>query len=338
MMVGAVISGACESGMRSRSTISASAASTGCWFSDANAVTRISAPSSSRMFASTRDRDELQDVARHRQPVLRRLLAEDRDARLELGRLDVGDQAPLEPRPQPVLQRLEALGRPVGADDDLLVRVVEGVEGVEELFLRTFFALQELDVVDEQDVDVAVAPLEGDLAVVAQRVDEVVRELFGRDVPDAHAGEEPLRVVADRVQQVRLAEPGLAPDEEGVVRAGRRFGDGDRGRVREAVGRADDERVEGVLLVQLRLRRLRLRRRGVRLAGDRLPGERRPDLVDGGERFALFVHFFVRVVAVVGLRRRRASVGPAAAAWASGRGGGEHRTASPASARAPAPG
>src|SRR5437764_332629 len=148
MMVGAVISGACESGMRSRSTISASPTSTACWFSEANAVARL-------------DRD---------------------------------------------------------------------------------------------------------LAIVAQRVDEVVGELFGRDVPDAHAGEEPLRVMADRVQQVCLAEPGLTPDEERVVRARRCFGHSDRGRVREPVGRADDEGVERVLLVELRLGGLWLRGRGVGLA------------------------------------------------------------------------
>src|SRR3954469_15463115 len=108
---------------------------------------------------------------------------------------------------------------------------------------------------------------------------------------------------------MRLAEPGLAPDEQRVVRAGRRLGDGDRGRVGEAVGRTDDERVERVLLVQPCLGRLRLCRRGERLTARRLAaGERRPDLVNGGERLALLVH----LVAVVGPVLReyvRAAVG-----------------------------
>ena len=52
------------------------------------------------------------------------------------------------------------LRRPVAGDDDLLVGVVQRVEGVEELLLRLLLVLQELDVVDEQDVDVAVAPAE----------------------------------------------------------------------------------------------------------------------------------------------------------------------------------
>jgi hypothetical protein len=101
----------------------------------------------------------------------------------------------------------------VRGDDDLLVGVVQRVERVEELLLDAFLALDELDVVDQQHIDVAVAAFEGCFAVVAQRVNEVVREFFGRDVLDAHAGKEPLGVVSRGVQKVCLAEPGFAPDE-----------------------------------------------------------------------------------------------------------------------------
>lgn len=47
---------------------------------------------------------------------------------------------------------------------------MQRVEGVEELFLDTFLAFDELDVVDQQDVDVAVTALERGLAVVAQQL------------------------------------------------------------------------------------------------------------------------------------------------------------------------
>ena len=76
---------------------------------------------------------------------------------------------------------------------------MQGIEGVEELFLDTFFAFDELNVVDEQHVDIAVAAFERDLAVVAEGVDEVVGEFFGRDVLDPHAWEQPLRVVTGGV-------------------------------------------------------------------------------------------------------------------------------------------
>ncbi len=118
---------------------------------------------------------------------------------------------PLEARAQPVLEAVQLLGRDVGGDHHLLVRVVERVEGVEELLHRLFLALEELDVVDEEHVDVAVAPLEGARTTLADAVDEVVGELLRVHVPHAHMGIEVVGVVADGVQQVRLAESGVPP-------------------------------------------------------------------------------------------------------------------------------
>ena len=78
---------------------------------------------------------------------------QNRDLGLEIGRLDVGDQAPLEARAQTLFEPRNLVRRAVAGEDDLLLRVVERVEGVEELVLRAFLAGEELDVVDEQDVD-----------------------------------------------------------------------------------------------------------------------------------------------------------------------------------------
>ena len=133
----------------------------------------------------------------------------------------------------------------------MLARVVQGVERVEELLERLFLALQELNVVDQEDVDVAIVALERELAVVADRVDEVVGELLGVDVAHASLGLEVTRVVADRVKEVRLAETGVAVDEERVVRLAGGLGHRERGGVREAVGGPDDERVEGVAGVEV---------------------------------------------------------------------------------------
>ena len=54
----------------------------------------------------------------------------------------------------------------------------------------------------------------------------------------------------DRVHEMRLAEPDAAVEEERVVGAGRRFGDGAGRGVRELVRGADDEGVEGEARVQ----------------------------------------------------------------------------------------
>jgi hypothetical protein len=89
------------------------------------------------------------------------LLAEDREPGLELGRLDVGDEAPLEAGAEPVLEARDGLGGAVGGDDDLPALAVELVERVEELLLQLLGALEELDVVDQQYVEVAVTPWPG---------------------------------------------------------------------------------------------------------------------------------------------------------------------------------
>ena len=55
---------------------------------------------------------------------------------------------------------VSCFGGQVRGDHDLLAGVVQGVEGVEELVLRLLLAGEELDVVDEEHVDVAVEALE----------------------------------------------------------------------------------------------------------------------------------------------------------------------------------
>jgi hypothetical protein len=63
-------------------------------------------------------------------------------------------------------------------------------------------------------------------------------------------------VLGDRLQKVRLAEPGASVDEERVVGLSRSFGDRERGRMGEAVRGADHERVERVLRVQANAERV----------------------------------------------------------------------------------
>ena len=109
-----------------------------------------------------------------------------------------------------------------------------------------FFALHELDVVDEQDVALPVAALEGGGGVGPDGVDELVHEGLGGDVADVPAGEVLPDVVPDGVQEMGLAQPGVAVDEQRVVGPGRHLGHGLGRGVGEAVGRADDEGVEGV--------------------------------------------------------------------------------------------
>ena len=157
---------------------------------------------------------------------------------------------------------------------------MDRVERVEELLLRPLLARDELDVVDEEDVDPAVALTELLALLTADRVDELVRELLARGVGDAL-----LRMTSD---QVRLAQTRPAVHEQRVVAVSRSLRDGERRGVREAVVGADDECRERVPRIEQRARlgisplgerralRGRAGLRPVRDSGTRPhPGERR---------------------------------------------------------------
>ena len=74
--------------------------------------------------------------------------------------MDIGDEAPAQPRLHPILHPLEVGRRLVGRDDDLAVLVDQGIEGMKEFLLRRILARDELDVVDHQDIDGAELILE----------------------------------------------------------------------------------------------------------------------------------------------------------------------------------
>ena len=97
-----------------------------------------------------------------------------------LGALDGDGEPPLEAVAEPRREGRELAGHAVGGEDDLAAGLVEGVEGVEELFLGVLLALEELDVVDQEDVEVAVAALEGLDAGSVQGGDELVGEATRR--------------------------------------------------------------------------------------------------------------------------------------------------------------
>ena len=180
-----------------------------------------------------------------------RLLAQDSDARLELRRLDVGDEPPREAGDEALLHPLELLRVLVARDDDLLVGLMERVERVEELFLRLRLRGEKLDVVDEEQVaPLAVAGAELAHLLVLQRLNELVHEALGGDVEDARV--RPLRAdsMRDAVDEVGLSEPSAAADEERVVPATAATRRRNRCSVGELIRRADDEAREGVLRVE----------------------------------------------------------------------------------------
>src|SRR5215211_6786548 len=183
----------------------------------------------------------------HLEAVHDRLLAQDGDARLEVRRLDIGHEPPLEAAHETVLEGLYVFGMPVGGDNDLLVLLVERVEGVEERLLGLDLVLQKLYVVHQEHVVLPVALLELQGRVIPHGVYEVVGELLAGHVTDAHAGVLILDVVAHGAQKMCLSEPDSPVDEERVVDEARGLRHRQSRRVGEPVAGPDDERVERVL-------------------------------------------------------------------------------------------
>ena len=217
--------------------------------------------------------DEFECFVGYEDPVAFRLVAKDCQTCFEIRRLDVGDEAPLEAPAQAFFECGDGVGHTVGGDDDLLVGAVERVERVEEFLLESFLAGDELDVVDEQHVDVAITASKRVRGVLADRVDVFVHERLGGHVAHHVVLIVRVDVVADGVEQVCLAEACRAVDEQRVVAASRRFGDAQCSCERELVGRAFHEGLEGVARVQAGFVEHQRLLGGVAVrCGDRRPG------------------------------------------------------------------
>ena len=89
---------------------------------------------------------------------------------------------------------------------------------MEELFLESFLAFDELDVVDEKNVDLAVGALELNGRVLTNCIDKVVEEGLG----GGHITNREVRVVRvyvafDRTKEVGFAKTSVTVDKERVV-------------------------------------------------------------------------------------------------------------------------
>src|SRR5439155_12454912 len=99
-------------------------------------------------------------------------------------------------------------------------------------------------------------------AAASHRLDELARELFHGDVADREPLAVELHVVADRMKEVGLAEPGPAVDEERVVGLAGLLRHGEGGPVSEAVSVADDELPERIAWVEVLAQPTSVRRGG----------------------------------------------------------------------------
>src|SRR4051812_38263749 len=88
---------------------------------------------------------EQSNVCGKRDPLLLALLLQDRNLGLEIRRLNVCDQSPLKSAAQTIFDLGKFFRRPVTRNHNLLHRLVQRVESMEELFLSAFLLRQELN-------------------------------------------------------------------------------------------------------------------------------------------------------------------------------------------------
>ena len=218
-------------------------------------MSRMRLPSSSRMLVLHLARDEEGDVLGQLHPLRFRLLAEDRDLRLDVGGLDVRDEAPLEAAVQPLLEGGDLARRAVARDHDLLLASWRALKmWKNSSWVRSLPAMNWMSSTSSTSID-AVLLAEGGQPVEADGVDHLVDEAVRGDVEEVQLPVARLDVVADRVHQVGLAEPHAAVDEERVVGLDGDLGHRARGGVRELVRGADHEALERVLRVEREARR-----------------------------------------------------------------------------------
>jgi len=165
---------------------------------------------------------------------------------LQIRQLDVRHHPPLKSAHESCFEAGNLGGRSIAGQYDLTTGLVQGVEGVEELFLGGLLALQELHVVDEKEVGLAESTTELVRGAVLNRGDELVGELLGADEGDAGVGLPLEELVRDGLHEVGLADPGIAIDEQRVVDARRRLGNRVRRSGGELVGLSDHEIAECV--------------------------------------------------------------------------------------------
>src|SRR5579859_497842 len=113
------------------------------------------------------------------------------------------------------MQVRHCLWHAVAAQYDLSPNIMQGVEGVKELFLGGFLASDKLYIVYQQDVHCSIARAEEVGCALANRLDDLVGEALGRHIGDMQPRAP--RQMPDGMEQVCLAQPHVAIDKQRIV-------------------------------------------------------------------------------------------------------------------------
>ena len=166
---------------------------------------------------------------------------QDAKAQFVVCRMQVYDQPALQARLDPFFHVLDLARGPVTGNDDLLVLIHKGVEGVKELFLRAVLTCDELHVVDHQDINRTEYFLEIHHLAIAQRLHKAIHELFCRQIEDVEVRSSQTQFVSDGMHQVRFTQTHATIQKQRVKRNRPTFSNATRGGMRQFIGFPDNK-------------------------------------------------------------------------------------------------
>jgi len=118
---------------------------------------------------------------------------------------------------------------------------------VKKFLLRAIAPGEEVNVIDHQHVDVAIAMTKLIHLATLNGGDELVDEAVAGEIQNARIILALENFLADGLEQVRLAQPDAAVNEQRIVRPARLLADGDGRCVRQPVARTGNKMIEDVI-------------------------------------------------------------------------------------------
>jgi hypothetical protein len=152
-------------------------------------------------------RQFLERIVTERERARRAPELQDAEARLELGRGDVGDQPTRHPRQQALVEGIELGGRAIAREHDLESPAMGLVDQPQQLGLRLGLSFEELDVVEQENTDRFPLATPHIQVSTSHRGTQLLGVILRGAILHAQAGINLPCVVPDRGKQVRLAEP-----------------------------------------------------------------------------------------------------------------------------------
>lgn len=149
------------------------------------------------------------------------LLAQNSNTGFEIWRLDIDGQAAFKAGNEAFFESADFAGWAVGGENDLLMSIIECIEGMEEDFLESFFSGEEVDIINQQDIDASEVVSEIRQGFAVECIDVEVAEFLAEEVFDFGAFFILADGLCDGLEQVCFSQAGGAVNKEGVVNGSR---------------------------------------------------------------------------------------------------------------------